>query len=201
MENQQVSYQSYKQHPIYLSIEIDCHGNVRNFNNKQPRYTYVGKSGYRVVQVRHQGKIKTLKVHRLVAELFLPSPSQELLLKCLKEHHNKVLVKHKDNNKLNNHFSNLEYSDLEGNTKQAFDDRLIPFLKGELNGRAVLTEDIVHKVCKAFEEGMQPKEASEVYGISRQQASKIRAGVAWKHISSQYNIVVKRRGKNFNDQS
>ena len=42
---------------------------------------------------------------------------------------------------------------------------------------------------------MQPKEAEEVFNISKQQASKIKAGIQWKHIWEQYNIKVNRRKK------
>jgi hypothetical protein len=153
------------------------------------------KKGYLEVQYKIKGHIKTLKVHRLVAEMFLPEPSEELKLKCSKEHHGKVLVRHLDNNKLNNRHSNLNWCDLETNTKQAWDDGLIPSLKGSLNGRAVLTEDIVHAICKDYELGMKPKEAISKYGISRQQATKIRAGYQWEHVSCQYNIKVNRRVK------
>ncbi len=60
--------------------------------------TYNGK-GYR--RVRLQGK--TFKVHRLVAEAFVPNP----------DHLPYVL--HKDGNRENNHFMNLEWSERQSN--------------------------------------------------------------------------------------
>jgi hypothetical protein len=100
-----------------------------------------------------------------------------------------------DNNKLNNFYLNLQYCDVKTNTQQAWDDGLIPALKGTRNGRSILSEDIVHLMCKAFEDGMMPKESCTVFGCSMQQATKIRAGFQWKHVSCHYNIKVNRRVK------
>lgn len=195
MDNQQVS--NLEKWRVYrdTQYEISNHGNVRFYTTKQLKYTNVNKQGYRIFQYKVCGKRITVKIHRAVAELFLPPPSRELIDKCRTEHWKEVLVKHLDNDKLNNHFSNLEWSDLEGNTVQAWGDGLIKPRIGEDNGRAVLTEDLVHSLCKDFEEGMMPKEAVEKYGISRQQARKIRAGYAWSHISKQYKIEVQRKVK------
>ena len=196
MGNQQLStFEIYKQHPLYPRLEVSNFGNVRDTKSGNPRYTKDNAQGYLYLQVRVDSKRVTLKIHRLVAELFLPEPSAELLVKCAGEHWGKVLVKHKDNNKHNNHFSNLEWSDLLGNTRQAWFDGLIESKIGEANGRAVLNEAIVRNLCIAFEYGMTPKKAVEVFGVSRQQATKIRAGFAWKHIWCEYDIKVNRRGK------
>lgn len=197
MDNPQVSHseETFKQHPIYTRLEVGCFGTIRNVKTQVIRYTNIGKSGYKTFIYKIKMKPKNLKVHRLVAELFLPPPSRELIEKCEKEHWGKVLVKHLDNNKLNNSYLNLEWSDHKGNTRQALDDNLIPPLKGELNGRAVLIEDLVHSLCEDYQGGMLPKAAVIKYGISRAQATKIRAGFAWKHISEKYNIKVNRRVK------
>ena len=60
--------------------------------------TYNGK-GYR--RVRLQGR--TFKVHRLVAEAFVPNPD------------NLPYVLHRDGNRENNHNMNLEWSDRQSN--------------------------------------------------------------------------------------
>lgn len=194
MGNQHVSisevYQVYKDFPKF---EVSNFGNVRHSKSKKPKNPQINAQGYKVICFKENKKRYTLKVHRLVAELFLPAPSDDLVLKCSNEHWGKVLVKHKDNNKLNNYFLNLEWSDLKGNTVQAWEDGLIVGLKGSKNGRAVLSEELVHKLCKDFEDGMMPSEAVIKYDISRAQATKIRAGFAWKHISSQYKIKVNKR--------
>lgn len=194
MGNQHVSISEvYKVYKDFPKFEVSNFGNVRNSKSKKPKNQQINAQGYRVISFKEGKKRFTLKVHRIVAELFLPKPSDDLILKCSNEHWGKVLVKHKDNNKLNNHFLNLEWSDLKGNTVQAWKDGLIVGLKGSENGRAVLDEQLVHKLCKDFEDGMTPSEAVIKYGISRSQATKIKAGFAWVHISSQYRIKVNKR--------
>lgn len=55
------------------------------------------KKGYPYVGLCNGGKIKSLKIHRLVAEAFIPNPG------------NKPFVNHKDGNKHNNNVNNLEW--------------------------------------------------------------------------------------------
>lgn len=52
--------------------------------------------GYQRILIRYKNKNKTESVHRLVAQIFVPNPE------------NKPQVNHKNGNKLDNHFSNLE---------------------------------------------------------------------------------------------
>ena len=194
MDNQQRNLQKVElqKHSVYDLI-VSSQGDVFNLN-MTPRFKTLDSNGYMYTQIRFECKVKTLKVHRLVAETFLPPPDEALVSKCSNEHWGKVLVMHKDNDKTNNHVYNLMWGSLEDNTRQAFSDGLIGHKIGSLNGRAVLNEELVHQVCKFFESGGAPKESESIFGISRQQATKIRAGFAWKHVSVHYDIKpLKRR--------
>lgn len=55
--------------------------------------------GYKVVTLSKQGVLKQIKVHRLVAEAFIPNPESY------------PEVNHKDENKANNLVGNLEWCD------------------------------------------------------------------------------------------
>lgn len=67
-----------------------------HITNRYLSHVYVGKN-YHAVSLSKNGKVKTFTIHRLVAEAFVPNPE------------NYETVNHKDRNKDNNHYSNLEW--------------------------------------------------------------------------------------------
>ena len=77
--------------------------------NKQGRKKALqDKDGYLQVQLYKNGIRSHKRVHRLVAEAFIPNPN------------NKPEVNHKDGNKHNNSVDNLEWVDKSENMKHAF---------------------------------------------------------------------------------
>lgn len=64
-------------------------------------------NGYKKTNVSINGKLKTVFIHRLVAELFIPNPN------------NLPQVNHKDGNKTNNRADNLEWVTLQENVIHA----------------------------------------------------------------------------------
>ena len=83
--------------------EVSNYGNVRsNQNGKQrllKQMTNAGKyNGYKMVTLYPgNGTSKKVKVHRLVAEAFIPNPNGY------------TIINHKDEDKQNNNVSNLEW--------------------------------------------------------------------------------------------
>lgn len=77
--------------------------------------------GYKYVVLCHNGKQSSPKIHRLVAELFLPNPNKE------------KVVNHKDGNKSNNHISNLEWCSQSYNTKHSYENGFQKPKKGKDN--------------------------------------------------------------------
>lgn len=73
----------------------------------------ITKHGYKQVTLYINNKPFRIKVHRLVALLWLG-----------KEPKDKPTVNHKDGNKLNNHYTNLEYASYYENNKHARDNNL-----------------------------------------------------------------------------
>jgi hypothetical protein len=190
MDNQQVSscievWKLYEDEPRY---EVSTFGRVRHVKDLSIKYSKPDKIGYVYIQCKTKGKIKNLKVHRMVAITFLENPNS------LRE------VNHKDGVKTNNNLHNLEWCARKENILHGHELGLYD-MKGSKNGRAVLTEDVVHKLCAWYESSLEntPKLAVEVFNISVQQASKIRCGIAWKHISSQYKIIPLVNRKNSRD--
>ena len=76
---------------------IDEYGNV--YDCKKQRYLkhLDNGFGYKYVMIVKDGKYRQYKVHRLVAEAYIPNPQ------------NKPFVNHKDCNRSNNCFTNLEW--------------------------------------------------------------------------------------------
>lgn len=65
-----------------------------------------GRQRYNYVMLSKDNHIKCVHIHRLVAEYFVPNDAPET----------KIYVNHKDGNKQNNHYSNLEWvTPLENN--------------------------------------------------------------------------------------
>jgi len=94
--------------------EVSNLGHVRT-NGKRPGLLTLTKqkSGYRYVMIQlSNGKPCNRRVHRLVAQHFLPNPDN------MKE------VNHKDGNKDNNRADNLEWCTRSHNVKHSFDTGL-----------------------------------------------------------------------------
>ena len=88
------------------SLERDVYhprGNVIRHMEEKILVQNIGKLGYAYVNLSLNGKMKTIKTHRLVAEAFIPNPE------------NKPQVNHKDEVKNNNVVDNLEWCDAQYN--------------------------------------------------------------------------------------
>ncbi len=167
--------ENWKQVESVPRLEVSDLGNVRCAKTKRPWYTRVDKLGYVVGQYSVQGRKISFKVHRLIAKTFLCNPE------CYKE------VNHIDGDKQNNKAVNLEWCSRSRNIKHSFDLKLNS-VTGSRNPRAKLTEELVRSICEFFAESLEntPKRAVEKFGISTQQATKIRAKISWKHVSASY---------------
>ncbi|WP_052488040.1 NUMOD4 motif-containing HNH endonuclease [Gordoniibacillus kamchatkensis] len=97
--------EGYKGH-----YEVSNHGRVRSWKSDGARMLKPGsdKDGYPMVTISLNGKRKAKKVHRLVAEAFIPNPSEL------------PQVNHKDGKKQNSRADNLEWSTRSENVRHAY---------------------------------------------------------------------------------
>jgi hypothetical protein len=80
------------------SLERIIKNNGGLYHKKEIILTPVNSRDYPCVGLSKNGKSTLSKIHRLVAEAFIPNPQ------------NKKTVNHKDGNKLNNYVWNLEWA-------------------------------------------------------------------------------------------
>jgi hypothetical protein len=113
----------------------------------------ISERGYGRIEVR--GKI--LRVHRLVAEAFVPNTD------------NLPEVNHIDGDKTNNHRDNLEWVSRRSNMRHAFQAGLCTVRSGERSPRALLTQAEVDSIRSEYVHGSRTHGLSSIgakYGVT-----------------------------------
>lgn len=101
-------WKSIEGYPNYIVSDT---GEIRNINSISS-HSIRDKKGYFVTDLYKDGKRKTARVHRLVAEAFIPNPE------------NKSEVNHLNGNKKDNRVSNLEWTTKKENMSHAVSNGL-----------------------------------------------------------------------------
>lgn len=142
-----------------LDEYVDPRGKVYGYNHRknQPIYPYVKEqqeiSGYMYVPINYRSGRKTKRVHRVVAEAFIPNPS------CL------PIVMHKNNDKKDNSVGNLKWGTVSENTRQAYEDGLLRNAKGFDDSQSIPC-DMYETATNAFVKSFGScKEAEKFTGI------------------------------------
>lgn len=134
---------------------VDQFGVVVNTKTGRVLKPDLTNMGYRRVTLWN-GERTRISVHRLVAMTYLSNPL------------NLPMVNHKDGNKLNNHYSNLEWCTCKDNTKHAFENGLRNYnfiYKGPAHNRG-LTDEQVRKIRDLKKLGHSRKEIISKVGCS-----------------------------------
>lgn len=160
--------------------EISNKGNVKSLKYKKHRILKPFEwQGYKKIKLVLEGVEKTFKIHRLVANAFVENPE------------NKPMVNHKDGNKGNNIYTNLDWTTNAENVKHAYDNDLISLKKKmrSANPKAVLQIDkVTGEVLARFE---SIREAERETGVRSQHIGNVclgklkqSGGYFWKYVKS-----------------
>lgn len=131
------------------------------------------KDGYPKVRLIHKGKDKTARVHRLVAEAFIPNPE------------GKDTVNHIDGNKENNRVSNLEWVDRSEQMYHAYRLGLKPSMGGTNNTQAKLTAEQVKEIRRDYVRQSQEfgtVALAKKYGVTNRVIGLVVNGKSYKNV-------------------
>ncbi len=161
----------------YSDYAISNFGRIKRLTHG--RCTFIGRilkpqidtNGYLIISLCKNGKAKTITIHKLVTEAFLgPCPDG-------KE------VNHIDGNKKNPYVSNLEYVTPKENMKHAYENSLVPILKGTKHGMAKLDDGRVLKIKKLYKTGKYSQgKLAKRFNCRQATISRIINNKLWKHV-------------------
>ena len=124
------------------------------------------QDGYMCVTLRNNNLKKTMLIHRLVATSFIDNNS------------NYKIINHKDGNKFNNHFNNLEWCTTQMNTEHAVLNNLLPY--GEKHHNSKLTQLEVDEIRRLHDIGFSNSDMAKLYKVTRQNIRSIVNYGTWK---------------------
>src|SRR5699024_9744579 len=138
-------------------------------------------SGYYRDSILIKGKLTTVKMHRLVAQHFIPNQL------------NKSQVNHIEFDRINNKVENLEWVTPKENAQHSLKaGRLVGFKKGvkhknhpigEQVGNAILTADIVREIRQKHRPRIYTRKMiAEEYGITESAVKDVLSRRSWKHV-------------------
>lgn len=125
--------EEFKQIMFFPKYFITRKGKIKNSKGRIMK-TRISKGGHLEIHLRNEeGKIKTMRVHRLVMLTWKFNKNYKILS-----------IDHLDCNKLNNDIDNLEWTTRDENTKRAIRNNLFPTKKTEI------TQEIINFVIENY---------------------------------------------------
>ena len=157
----------FKNLTICENYSISNYGNVRN-NKTGKILSPRDLRGYKRVSLWYNKKANDHRIHRLVAEEFIPNPD------------NKLEVNHKNGIRNDNRVENLEW--VTGKENAEHRSNVLNFgdtYKGMKNGNSFLSDEDVINIRNSK---LSRKQLSETYNVSVTQIGRIIKNKLWTHI-------------------
>lgn len=121
------------------------------------------KGGYQTTSLCRNAKLKTVYIHRLVAEHFLPNPDKL------------PVVNHLDGDPSNNRASNLQWCSYSQNMRHAFATNLRP---------SKLTDDNVRAIRSLKGSGRSQRTIASEFGVNQATISLVLSGKRKEYVSN-----------------
>ncbi len=153
--------------------KVSNYGRVKSFafNKEDGKIMTPSIMGhFNTIKVRVDQKVTNWYIHKLVAEVFIPKPDEQL------EH-----VIHIDMNYNNNHTSNLKWVSKKELMKQQAKRNSKSFDRSIIRNSKLKEEDVA--VLKALiQRGVTNVEIAKLFCISEMQVTRIKRGENWGHV-------------------
>lgn len=174
----------WKKIPNYDRYEASSSGHIKTYNWKGSNKEAIMKpakdsNGYfRTMLKRNDGKIHTVKVHRIIAQTFLENPE------------NKKTVNHKNGVRDDNRVCNLEWNTMQENIDHAWKFLVKNPLKGDKIGTSTITDEKAQEILNNYQFGKRAKngvntkkQIAEKYGVSISVIKAIVMRVTFGHLT------------------
>jgi hypothetical protein len=145
----------WKTHKVYNSIQVSNLGNVRNALTFEIKKQHISDTGYYKCNAKGSNGWKTLRVNRLIADMFCENPN------------NLPFVDHINGIKTDNKAENLRYITQSDNLKGRFISK----------SKRLSTNEVIEIKRKLSEKTTTHKELANRYGTTYKNISNINRGI------------------------
>ncbi|MFA6400962.1 MAG: NUMOD4 domain-containing protein [Salinivirgaceae bacterium] len=156
--------------------QVSNYGRIKSFVfNKKDGQIVNGSyiNGFKHVTLNMRETGQRIYVHKLVAEVWIPKPSEQ-----------HIYVTHLDGNMKNNHVSNLEW-----HTHNTLIEKHREFVKSSQHPKTIsnskLKESDIGLLKSMLERGVVQSKISKMFCISEMQVTRIKRGENWGHVQPQ----------------
>lgn len=156
--------------PKYPNYQVSNSGKIYSLNKDKLLTPSIVWSGYKMVRLYNKGYSKDYSVHRLVAQSWCNNPD------------NKKVVNHKDGDKLNNYFLNLEWVTDSENQIHAYKTGLKKVMCGNNHPMSKLNENNIIEIRKLYETGLTNVIIADIFKVDQATIARITSNKTWSHI-------------------
>ena len=150
--------------------------------------TTIDSDGYLRVMLQAENCDKSIgvEIHRLVMFTFGTKPPSDMV---------DPTIDHIDNNRLNNHISNLQWLERRDNSLKATTN-----LKGNNNPRHIISENIAKAIISDLQQGiLNCKQIAKKFNVSYDIVTNIKHGNSWTYLTKDLGFATRFKSKSVSD--